>query len=109
MRGRITEPCLTVRDPGGPKDNRFHIGGGPNISEDTSMADRKDYRDPKVTQDSGGGGMGKWIAIAAIVLLALLALAWLIGLFDDDEVVETDPEAVIVTPEAQEGDAVISE
>jgi hypothetical protein len=69
------------------------------------MADNKDYRDPKVTKDSSsGGGMGKWIVIAIVALLALLALLWLLGLLGDDEVVGpgADPEAIVVTPDAQE-------
>lgn len=51
------------------------------------MADSpNDYRDPKVTTKSEGSNIGKWIAIALAVLLALALLAWLLGAFDDDEV-----------------------
>ena len=69
--------------------------------------DPRDYRDPKVTADSGG--TGKWIAIAIGVLLLLLLLAWLFGLFGNDDAVVVpgdQPDAVVVTPEA-DADAVI--
>ena len=62
-----------------------------------------DFRDPKVTSDgssASSGGIGKWIAIAVAALLALLLLAWLFGLFEDEAVVTgtgNDPDAVIVT------------
>ena len=70
-----------------------------------------DFRDPKVTQDTGGG-IGKWIAIAIGALLLLLLLGWLLGLFNDDEaVVVTDdaPDAVIVTPDADPDAVVVTE
>jgi hypothetical protein len=70
------------------------------------MADNpKDFRDPKVTSSNttdSSGGIGKWIAIAVGVVLLLLLLAWLLGLFADDEVdatvplESTDEETVIV-------------
>ena len=51
--------------------------------------DPKDFRNPKVSDGAAGsaGGLGKWIGIALAALVALLLLAWLFGLFaDDDEV-----------------------
>lgn len=55
-----------------------------------TMADGpNDFRDPKVTsgtKTSDSGGMGKWIGIAIAVLLVLLLLAWLLGLFANDEI-----------------------
>lgn len=64
-----------------------------------------DFRDPKVTSGtsdtSSGGGIGKWIAIAVGVLLALLLLAWLLGLFASDEEVDA-----VVVPEAETGTVV---
>lgn len=66
------------------------------------MADSpNDYRDPKVTTTkSDSGGIGKWIAIALAVLLALALLAWLLGLFDDDTEVVTTPatDTTVVVP-----------
>ena len=61
-----------------------------------------DFCDPKINFDRGSkssGGIGKWIAVTVAVLLAVLLLAWLFGLFEDDAVVTnvTDPDAVIVT------------
>ena len=53
-----------------------------------------DYRDPKVTDNgtaSTSGGAGKWIGWIVGAIVLLLLLAWLLGLFADDEVVETVP------------------
>ena len=60
------------------------------------------FRDPKVTGDTAAGssaGIGKWIAIAVGVLLLLLLLAWLFGLFADDEVDAAVVEGGVVTTE----------
>ena len=70
-----------------------------------------DFRNPKVTQDTGGG-IGKWIAIAVGAVLLLLLLLWLFGLFgNDDAVVVTDdaPDAVVVTPETDPNAVVVTE
>lgn len=63
-----------------------------------------DYRDPKVTKTSSG--MGKWIAIAVAILLAIALIAWLLGAFNADEPetvpVVTEQEApVTIVPEAE--------
>ena len=72
--------------------------------------DPNDFRKPTVHDDgSSSGGIGKWLAIAAAVLLALLLLLWLFGAFEGDAVVPgtattettTDaPDAVVVDPDA---------
>ena len=64
--------------------------------------DPNDFRKPSVHDAAGSatsGGIGRWIAIAVAVLLAVLLLSWLFGLFGDDEVAvaPSDPDAVIVT------------
>lgn len=44
-----------------------------------------DYKDPKVTKaETSESSTGRWIAIAAVVIVALLVLAWLLGMFDDN-------------------------
>ena len=69
----------------------------------------EDYRDPKVTTTgSSSGGMGKYIMYAAIAVVVLLLLAWLLGWFGGDaEVVATEPDAVVVTDGDGDGDAVV--
>ena len=64
-----------------------------------------DYRDPKVTStDKGksGGGMARWLGIAAAVIILLLLLAWLLGWFGGGEI-ETAEPAVIEGAEVVEG------
>ncbi len=63
-----------------------------------------DYRDPKVTKQTGGGGMGKWIGIALAIIVVVLLLAWLFGLFGGDEVaVESLEPATTVEDSVVEG------
>ena len=69
--------------------------------------DPKDFREPKVTSTTGtgstpakGGGIPKWVLGLIAALVALLLLAWLLGLFaGDDEVdaVVTEEGAVVET------------
>ncbi|HEV7344040.1 MAG TPA: hypothetical protein VGN60_00185 [Devosia sp.] len=73
-----------------------------------------DYRDPKVTKtsgSSGSSGAGKWIAIAIVVILALLLLAWWMGAFNGNEVdtvpVVTTEESVVDTPVTPDTEPVI--
>lgn len=63
------------------------------------------YRDPKVTttHDSKKGGMGKWLAIAAAVILALIVLWWLLGSGEEVEPVPVAP----VAEEPVEGTVVV--
>ncbi|MBM2577952.1 hypothetical protein JQC91_16725 [Jannaschia sp. Os4] len=63
------------------------------------MANSQDFRDPKVTDHKSGSN---WILWAALALVALLALAWLLGWFgtDDVAVAPAADDAVIVTEEA---------
>jgi hypothetical protein len=89
---------------GGPEGRTPSIGpAGPKTSKGYPMAeDPKDFRNPKVTSGgtSDSGGIGKWIAIAVAALLALLLLAWLFGLFGNDDVdaavVPEGDDAVVV-------------
>ena len=57
-----------------------------------------DYRDPKVTTTTEKSGNRNWLWIALAVLVALLLLAWLLGLFGGEEevdaVVTEEPAAV---------------
>lgn len=60
-----------------------------------------DYRDPKVskTDEKKDSAIGKWIGIAAAVLIALLLLGWLLGWFTEDEpAVQTTDPAVTEEP-----------
>ncbi len=58
-----------------------------------------DYKDPKVTKaESSGSSVGRIIAIAAVVIIALVVLAWLLGMFDDN-VERTDTIEPVSTEE----------
>ena len=68
-----------------------------------------DYRDPKVSTTTEKTGNRNWLWIALAVLVALLLLAWLLGLFGGDD----DVDAVVTEePAAATGgdvDAVVVE
>ena len=67
--------------------------------------DPQDFRDPKVTTSSKTqtpateGGLPKWLPMVIGALLLLLILAWLFGLFADDEAetATVEGDAVVVT------------
>ena len=70
--------------------------------------DPDDFRNPQVSGEgsvskSASSDIGKWIAIAVGALLLLLLLAWLFGLFENDEaettVVPTDDSGAVVVTE----------
>ena len=68
-----------------------------------------DYRDPKVTSTGKkSGGMGRWLGIAAAVIILLLLLAWLLGWFGGQEVETVEP-TVIEEPAATEGAEVVED
>ena len=60
-----------------------------------------DYRDPKVTTTTEKSGNRNWLWIALAVLVALLLLAWLLGLFGGEEEVDA---VVTEEPAAAEED-----
>ena len=62
-----------------------------------------DYRDPKVSTTTEKTGNRNWLWIALAVLVALLLLAWLLGLFggDEEEVVITEEPAAVETDDTE--------
>ena len=61
-----------------------------------------DHRDPEVTKTRSkkSNGVGKWIGIAAAVLVALLLLGWLLGWFAGEQVGNESFPAVTEEPDA---------
>jgi hypothetical protein len=60
-----------------------------------------DYRDPKLTatgRTNTGGGMGRWLGIAAGAIVLLLLLSWLLGWFGGEDI---DTAAPVATEESQ--------
>lgn len=71
-----------------------------------------DYRDPHVSTPEQKTGMAKWLIPALAILLGLLLLAWLLGLFADDDdmaIVPADAtnETVVVPEEPSEEPVVV--
>ena len=73
----------------------------------------EDYRDPKVTTTESGSSTGTYVMYAVIGLVALLLLAWLLGLFGGDvetvaTPVEGEVEAVVVPEDAADPEVTVT-